>query len=62
MGQLKDLQRDRPNIGAELTLWRLIDLLIAYFKRMKELEERIEELNPYDSIPIRRTMRKEKMR
>jgi len=29
---LKQLQKDRPNVGANLTLFALINLLIAWFK------------------------------
>ena len=32
IAELKDLQKDRPTVGADLALWRLINLLIAYFK------------------------------
>jgi len=35
---LKQLQKDRPNVGADLTLYALINLLIAYF-RAKGVEE-----------------------
>lgn len=38
IAELKHLQKDRPHIGADLTLWRLINLLIAYFKN-REVEE-----------------------
>lgn len=32
IAELKDLQKDRPNVEADLILWRLINLFIAYFK------------------------------
>ena len=32
IAELKDLQKDRKTIGADLALWRLLNLLIAYFK------------------------------
>jgi hypothetical protein len=34
--KLKQLQKDRPNVGADLTLYALINLLIAYFKGVEE--------------------------
>ncbi len=30
--ELKQLQKDRPNVGTDLTLFALINLLIAWFK------------------------------
>ena len=30
--ELKQLQKDRPNVGADLTLFALINLLIAWFR------------------------------
>jgi len=30
--ELKQLQKNRPNVGANLTLFALINLLIAWFK------------------------------
>ena len=30
--ELKQLQKDRQNVGADLTLFALINLLIAWFK------------------------------
>ena len=38
IAELVRLQKDRPNIGADLTLYALINLLIAYF-RAKGVEE-----------------------
>jgi len=32
IAKLKEIQKDRPNVGVDLTLWSLINLLIAYFK------------------------------
>ena len=32
IAELKQLQKDRPNVGADLTLFALINLLIAWFK------------------------------
>ena len=32
ISELKQLQKDRPNIGTALTLFALIELLIIYFK------------------------------
>jgi len=36
--ELKKLEKNRPNVGAMLTLYALINLLIAYF-RTKGVEE-----------------------
>ena len=38
IAELKQLQKDRPNVGAMLTLFALINLLIRYF-REKGVEE-----------------------
>ena len=32
IAELKRLQKDRPNVGTDLTLFALINLLIAWFK------------------------------
>ncbi len=31
IARLKELQKDRPNVGVNLTLYALINLLISYF-------------------------------
>jgi len=38
ISELVRLQKDRPNVGADLTLYALINLLIRYF-REKGIEE-----------------------
>jgi hypothetical protein len=38
ISELKQLQKDRKNVGADLTLYALINLLISYF-REKKIEE-----------------------
>jgi len=35
--ELKQLQKDRKNVGADLTLWSLLNLLIKYFRLKKEV-------------------------
>ena len=37
--ELKQLQKDRKNIGVDLTLWSLINILVKYFKSKKEVEK-----------------------
>lgn len=37
IAELKQLQKDRPNVGAMLTLYALINLLIGYFKEREEV-------------------------
>jgi len=37
--ELKQLQKDRKNIGIDLTLWSLINILIKYLKSKKEVEK-----------------------
>jgi len=56
--KLKKLLENR-NYGEQLALWDLVCILIKYIGR---LEKRIKELNPYDSIPVRRTMENGKQR
>ncbi len=36
ISELKELEKFRKNVGTDLTLWRLIDLLILYFETKEE--------------------------
>lgn len=61
LGELKKLLENR-NFGYQPAVWALVCVLVEY---IKDLEKRIKELNPYDSLPIRKTMdviKKEKRR
>jgi len=51
--ELKKLLENR-NYGDQLAVSHLVCILIKY---IGGLEKRIKELNPYDNIPVRRTMR-----
>lgn len=38
IAELKQMQKDRPNVGADLTLFDLINLLIAHFEGKGKLQ------------------------
>ena len=52
--ELRQLRKDQKNIGADLTLWSLINILIRYFTvEKRNMDRRLQELNPYDSLNTR---------
>jgi len=52
--ELRQLRKDQKNIGADLTLWSLINILVKYFMvEKRNMDRRLQELNPYDSVNTR---------
>ena len=60
--ELKVLKKylENRNYGDQLALWDLVEILIGYFEvEKRNMDKRLQELNPYDSVNTRPRRMKE---